>query len=63
MIAIQPVEHLIEALLGGDGHMAVRLFDLIFDPLRHGGMSAMCSFVFGEAARCAVGLGRSLATV
>jgi hypothetical protein len=34
MIAIRPVEHLIEAVLGGDGPMAVRLFDLIFDPLR-----------------------------
>jgi hypothetical protein len=48
MIAIQPVEHLIEAVLGGDRHMAVRLFDLIFDPLRHGGRSAMCGFGFGE---------------
>jgi hypothetical protein len=48
MIAIQPVEHLIEAVLGGDGHMAVRLFDLIFDTLRHGGMSPMCGFGFGE---------------
>ena len=48
MIAIQPVEHLIEAVLGGDGHMAMRLFDLIFDPLRHGGMSTMCGFGFGE---------------
>jgi hypothetical protein len=48
MIAIQPVEHLIEAVLGGDGHMAVRLSDLIFNPLRHRGMSAMCGFGFGE---------------
>ena len=48
MIAIQPVEHLIEAVLGCDRHMAVRLFDLIFDPLRHRGMSAMCGFGFGE---------------
>ena len=48
MIAIQPVEHLIEAVLGGDGHMVVRLFDLIFDPLRHSGRSAMCGFGFGE---------------
>ena len=48
MIAIQPVEHLIEAVLGVDGHMAVRLFDLIFNSLRHGGMSTMCGFGFGE---------------
>jgi hypothetical protein len=35
-------------VLGGDGHIAVRLFDLIFDPLRHGGMSPMSGFGFGE---------------
>jgi hypothetical protein len=28
--------------------MAVRLFDLISDPLRHGGMSPMCGFGFGK---------------
>ena len=63
MITIQPVGRLIQAVLGGDGHMAVRLFDLIFDPLRRGGMSAMCGFVFGEKLLDAPLLARSLATV